>query len=86
MQDHAKTRLHIWSLKSNTNLNPQRPQWSRHCERPPKLGGALKKEIFGCFFKTPRFLGKWYGVATYFLYKKKKKLNTIYMTELFLYH
>ena len=37
--------------------------------------GALKKEIFGCFFKAPLFLGKWCGVTTYFLYKKKKKKN-----------
>ena len=42
------------------------------CERLPKRG-ALKKEIFGCFFKTPLFLGKRCGVATYFLYKKIRK-------------
>jgi len=34
------------------------------CERPQKW--LSKKEIFECFFKTPLFLGKWCGVATYF--------------------
>ena len=37
---------------------------------------SKKREIFGVLFKAPLFLDKWYGVATYFLYKKKKKLNT----------
>ena len=43
---------------------------------------SLKKEI-QVPFGAPLFLGKWYGVATYFsLYKKKKKiLITKYMTE-----
>ena len=37
---------------------------------------SLKKEI-QVPFGAPLFLGKWYGVATYFLYKKirKKKYN-----------
>ena len=38
------------------------------------------REIFGVLFGTPLFLGKWYGVVTYFLYKKKKE-NIKYMTE-----
>ena len=44
----------------------------------PGKGGSQKIEICECFFKTPLFLGKWCGVATYFFIpkKKKKKLNT----------
>ena len=35
---------------------------------------SLKKKRFGYLFRVPLFLGKWYGVATYFsLYKKKEK-------------
>jgi len=37
------------------------------CKRSPKL--SLKKEIW-VPFGAPLFLHKWYGVATYFLYKK----------------
>ena len=38
---------------------------------------SQKRKIFGVFFRALLFLGKWYGVATYFLYKKEKeKLNT----------
>ena len=48
------------------------------CKRPPKLG-VLSKKRFGYFFRAPFFLGKWCGVATYFLYQKKK-LSTNYMT------
>ena len=47
--------------------------------------GALKKEIFGCFFRAPFFLSKWCGVVTYFLYKKiRKKKNwiQIYLIEM----
>jgi len=33
-------------------------------------GVTLKKEIFGCLFKTPLFLGKRCEVVIYFLYKK----------------
>ena len=41
------------------------------------------KEAIWVPFKAPLFLGKWYGVATYFsLYKKKKKiLIKKYMTK-----
>ena len=68
-----KTRVYSWSLKSNTKLSPRHPQWSHYCERsqPPMRKGSLKKRI-GCFFRIPLFLGKWCGVATYFLYQKKK--------------
>ena len=34
--------------------------------------GALKKEIW-VLLRAPLFLGKWGGVATYFLYKKIRK-------------
>ena len=46
MQDHAKTKVYIWSLKSNTKLRPWHLQWSCHCERPPKLGVLLKKRFW----------------------------------------
>ena len=50
-----------------------------------RKSASEKKRDFWVFWKTPLFLGKWCGVATYFfLYKKKeKKLNTKYMTKLF---
>ena len=73
MQDHAKTRVHIWSLKSNTKLSPRHPQWSRHYERLRKC--LSKKRDFWVLFDAPFFLGKRYGVTTYFLYKKNKKKN-----------
>ena len=41
-----------------------------YCERPGK-SDTLKKEI-GVLLRAPLFLGKWCGVATYFLYKKEK--------------
>ena len=53
--------------------------------------GALKKEIFGCFFKAPLFLGKWCEVTTYSFIQNiyiyiyiyiKKKINIKYMTEI----
>ena len=31
---------------------------------------SQKRETFGVLFRAPLFLGKWYGVTTYFLYKK----------------
>ena len=36
--------------------------------------GALKKEIW-VLWRASLFLGKWYEVATYFLYKKIRKNN-----------
>ena len=32
-----------------------------------------KREIFGVHFRALLFLGKWYGVATFFYTKKKEK-------------
>ena len=46
-----------------------------------KLDASLKKKIFGVLFRAPLFLGKWYGVATYFFIQKIRK--TKYMTKLF---
>ena len=74
MQDHAKTRVHIWSLKSNTILSPRHPQRSCHCEKLPKY--LSTKEIFGVLLRAPLFLGKWCGVATYFFFFIKKKGKT----------
>ena len=31
---------------------------------------SQKREIFGVLFRAPLFLDKWFGVVTYFLYKK----------------
>ena len=71
----------VGHLKSNTKLSPRYPQWSRHCERLGKLG-APKKEIW-VLLRAPIFLGKWCGVATYFLYKKKEKhINTSYIFKI----
>ena len=39
-----QNRVHIWSLKSNTKLSLQCPQWSHYYERPRKL--PLKKRDF----------------------------------------
>ena len=44
-------------------------QW---CERPRPKKVSLKKDI-RVPFKEPLFLGKWYGVASYFFYTKNKK-------------
>ena len=46
----------------------QIPLW----EPSPKVP-LIKREIFGVLFRTPLFLGKWCGAATYFLYKKIRK-------------
>ena len=71
----------IVHLKSNTKLSPRHSERSRHCERPGQ-SGALKKEIW-VLLRAPLFLGKWCGVATYFLYQKekRKKGNTNYMIK-----
>ena len=60
-------------------LSPRHPQWSRHYERPRRKS-VPQKEIW-VPFKEPLFLGKWYGVATYFFIQKIRK--TKYMIELF---
>ena len=73
MQDHAKTRVHIWSLKSNTKLSPRHPQRSHHYERPRRKCPS-KREI-QVPFRAPLFLGKWYGVATFFFLCKKIRKN-----------
>ena len=41
------------------------------CERPENC--VLSKKRFGVLLRASLFLGKWCGVATYFLYKKNKK-------------
>ena len=40
-----------------------------------------KRDFLECFFRAPLFLGKWFGVTTYFLYKKIRKNK--YMIEWF---
>ena len=64
-------------MKSNTKLSPRHPQWSCHCERPCFFWkGCSQKEIW-VLWRAPLFLGKWCGVATYFLYKKIRRRNKI---------
>ena len=70
-----KTRVYNWSLKSNTKLSPRHLRWSRHCERPRSLKGALKKR-----FKCLGHLS--FGVIVssrhlFFIQKKMKNENTI---------
>ena len=57
---------YLWSLKDIRCINNY--DWGM-CERPRQKSMSLKKEI-QVPFRAPLFLGKWYGVATYFLYKK----------------
>ena len=44
-----------------------------HCDRPEKVPLKKKKKKKKVLLRAPLFLGKWCGVATYFLYKKNKK-------------
>ena len=41
----CKTKVHIWSLKSNTKLSPRHPQWSCHYERPRQKKHPSKKRF-----------------------------------------
>ena len=65
--EHEGTFSKIGRIK----LYPSNRGLTRHstCERPPKLGVPLKKEIW-VLFRAPLFLGKCYGVATYFFIQK----------------
>ena len=61
-----------------------KPNLSSNTVRDLNKRMSLKKEI-RVPFRAPLFLGKWYGVATYFyLYQKRKRkkiLITKYTTE-----
>ena len=60
-------------LEEEEGLDPNVPVFPEIlCERPPQKKVSLKKEIW-VPFREPLFLGKWYGVATYFFILKKKK-------------
>ena len=64
MQDHAKHLVHIWSRSLALDI-PSGVATVKDM--------SLKMEI-RVPFRAPLFLGKWYGVATYFsLYNKNKK-------------
>ena len=52
--------------------------WEMGKIRPLKI-----ERDFCVLFRAPLFLGKWCGVATYFLYKKIRKTKYKYMIELF---
>ena len=55
-----------------------KPNLSSNTVRDLNKRMSLKKEI-RVPFRAPLFLGKWYGVATYFsLYQKRKRKNTNY--------
>ena len=78
MQDHAEQRYtfgHLSLIQTLALDIPSGIATVRDCEN----WGALKKEIW-VLLRAPLFLGKWCGVATYFLYKKirKNKYNYIF--------
>ena len=53
------------------------PLWETSTKSFPKKKKKEKK--IRVPFKAPLFLGKWYGITTYFcLYKKRKRKNTNY--------
>ena len=68
-----------WALsnRGNTNFEMLTRLWEARKIRPLK-----KEKDFCVLFRAPLFLGKWYEVVTYFLYKKKKTKYK-YMIELF---
>ena len=43
-----------------------------------RKSASEKKRDFWVFWKTPLFLGKWSGVATYFFFIQKKREKTKY--------
>ena len=89
MQDYAKRRVHIWSLKFNTKLSRWHPSGVATVRDQQKTLVPFKKEI-RVLFMAPLFLVS--GVESPLIFfiqkikKKKKKLNTKYMTELFYSH
>ena len=74
MQDHAKQGYifgHLSLIQSLALNISSGVATMRDLENASK-----KKRDFRYLFRAPLFLGKWCGVATYFLYQKKKKKNT----------
>ena len=74
MQDHAKQKYifgHLSLIRSLALDIPSRIATVRDM--------SLKKDIW-VLFRATLFLGKWYGVTTYFFFiqKKKKEKNTNY--------
>ena len=75
MQDHAKQKYicgHLSLIRSLALDIPSGVTTVRDCQN---LGASEKnRDFWSVLFRAPLFLGKWYGVATYFsLYKKEKK-------------
>ena len=71
MQDHAKQGYTFGHLNLPRSLAldiPSGVTTVRDLE-----SASQKREIFGSAFRAPLFLGKWCGVATYFLRTKNKK-------------
>ena len=71
MQDHAKQEYifgHLSLIRSLALDIPSRVATVRDLEN-----ASQKREIFLVLFRALIFLGKWCGVATYFLYKKIRK-------------
>ena len=75
MQDHAKQKYIFGHLSLI---------WSLALDIPSEVAimrdTSLEKREIRVPFKVSLFLGKWYGVATYFFMQTNKKKNK-YMTE-----
>ena len=70
MQDHAKTRVHIWSLKSNTNLALDIP--SGVATMRDRKTWVLSKKRFGYFLVHLSFWASGVKLPLIFYTKNKK--------------
>ena len=88
MQDYAKQGDTFDHLSLIRNLALDIPSGVAIVKDRQNWVPFKKERFFGVLFRAPLFLGKWCGVATYFLYKKIriKILITKYMIELFHSH
>ena len=75
MQDHAKQGYTFVHLSLIRNLALDIPNEVATVKDRQNWVPLKKERFFGVLFRAPLFLGKWCGVAAYFLYQKKKKKN-----------
>ena len=71
MQDHAKQKYIFGHLSLIQNLALDVPSGVATIRDV-----SFQKKRFGYLFRAPLFLGKWYGVATYYSSYKKIRKNT----------
>ena len=85
MQDHAKQGYIFGHLSLIRSLALDIPSGFT-IVKDGEIRPLKKERYFLVLFRVPLFLGKWYGVVTYFYTKKRKTKYKKYMTELYHSH